>query len=50
MTEFASQQVNMADTSLIYCTAFATVKNKKLSGIQNQNYLENRLLVTKEYG
>lgn len=50
MRELASQQVNMPDTSLIYCTAFAIVKNKKQSRIQNQNDLENRLLVTKEYG
>lgn len=50
MREFASQQVSMSDTSLIYCTAFAIAKNKKLNGIQNQNDLENKLLVTKEYG
>jgi len=49
MREFASQQVNIFDTSLIYCTAFATAKNKRQSGIQSQNNLENRLLVTKEY-
>lgn len=49
MMEFASQQVNMFDTSLIYCTAFATAKNNRQMGIQSQNNLENRLLVTKEY-
>lgn len=43
MWEFASQQVNMFDASLIYCTAFATAKNKSQSGIQNQNYLENKI-------
>lgn len=37
----------MFDTSLIYCTAFATATNKRHSGIQRQNNLENRLLVTK---
>lgn len=33
---FASQQVNVFDTSLINCTAFATAKNKRQSRIQSQ--------------